>query len=92
MRHANKALRHKGFLLFLLPSALSTAASEYQAVANDRVTPDSGHDGSHFGRLLDGKNVPQADLLLDMLPAAVTGGLTRLFGRKDARLIRSFYL
>jgi hypothetical protein len=61
MRHAKKALRHKGFLLFLTPSALSAAASEYQAVANDRVIPDSGHDGSHFGRLLNGKNVPEAD-------------------------------
>jgi hypothetical protein len=35
------ALRHKGFLLFLTPSALSAAASEYHAVANGRDTPDS---------------------------------------------------
>jgi hypothetical protein len=35
------ALRHKGFLLFLTPSALSVAASEYHAVANGRDTPDS---------------------------------------------------
>jgi hypothetical protein len=58
-----KALRCKGLLLFLTPSALSAAASEYQAVANGRVTPDSGHDGSHFGRLLDSKNAPRAEVL-----------------------------
>ena len=33
-----KALQHVGFLLFLTPSALSASASEYQAVANGRVT------------------------------------------------------
>jgi hypothetical protein len=32
-------LRHRGFLLFLTPSALSAAVSEYQAVANGCVTP-----------------------------------------------------
>jgi len=43
------ALRHKGLLLFLTPSALSATVSEYHAVANGRDTPDRGHDGSHFG-------------------------------------------
>jgi len=62
MIHAKKALRCNGLLLFLTPPALSAAASEYQAVANGRVTPDSGNDGSHFGRLLDSKNAPFADL------------------------------
>jgi hypothetical protein len=42
---------------------LGAAASEYQAVANGRVTPDSGHDGSHFGRLFDSKNAPRVDVL-----------------------------
>jgi hypothetical protein len=36
-----KAQRHNGFLLFLIRSALSAAASEYHAVANGRDTPDS---------------------------------------------------
>jgi len=36
-----KPLRHKGFLPFFTPSALSSAASEYHAVANGRDTPDS---------------------------------------------------
>ncbi len=36
-----KPLCHKGFLLFVTPSALSAAASEYHVVANGRDTPDS---------------------------------------------------
>ena len=43
-----KALRHKGFLLFLTPSALSAAVSEYHAVANGRDTPDSGRRREPF--------------------------------------------
>jgi hypothetical protein len=62
-----KALRHKRFLLFLTPSALSAAVSEYHAVANGRDTPDSGHDGNHFGRPLDGRNAPQTDIAHEFL-------------------------
>jgi len=53
-----KALRHKGFLLFLTPSALSATVSEYHAVANGRDTPDSGRCWSDFWRPLDGENAP----------------------------------
>ena len=51
-----KALRHKGLLLFLAPSALSTTASEYHAVANGRDTPDSGRCWNDVWRPLDGEN------------------------------------
>ena len=44
-----KALRHKGFLLFLTRSALSAAVSKYHAVANGRDTPDSGRCWNDFG-------------------------------------------
>ena len=57
-----KALLHKGFLLFLTPSALSAAVSENHAVANDRDTSDSGRCWSDFWRPLDGENAPQADV------------------------------
>jgi len=59
-------------LLFLTPSALSAAVSEYHAVANGRDTPDSGHDGNHFGRPLDGRNAPQADIRVDAKRIDVT--------------------
>ncbi len=57
-----KALNYKDLLLFLTPSALRAAVSEYHAVADGHDPPDRGHDGSHFGRPLDGRNAPFADL------------------------------
>jgi hypothetical protein len=59
----NKSLRYKGLLPFLTPSALSVAASEYQAVENDRVTPDSGRCWNDFWRPLGGCNAPEADFI-----------------------------
>jgi hypothetical protein len=36
-----KAIRHKGVLLFLTPSALSLTFSAYHAVANGRDSPEN---------------------------------------------------
>jgi len=55
-----KAFNYKDLRLFLTPSALSAAVSEYHAVADGHDPPDCGHDGSHFGRPLDGSHAPGA--------------------------------
>jgi hypothetical protein len=53
-----KALRHKGLLLFLTPSALSVTFSAYHAVANGRDTSDSERCWNDVWRPLDGGNAP----------------------------------
>ncbi len=55
------ALNYEDLPLFLTPSALNAAVSEYHAVADGRDPPDRGLDGSHFGRPLDGGNAPKAE-------------------------------
>jgi hypothetical protein len=37
--------------------------SEYRGFADGRDTPDTGHDGSRFGRPLDGRNAPVPDII-----------------------------
>jgi hypothetical protein len=55
-----KSLWRKGFIAFLGHADLSVSISEYRGFADGRDTPDTGHDGSRFGRPLDGRNAPEA--------------------------------
>ncbi len=57
-----KSLWCKGFIAFLGHADLSVSISEYRGFADGRDTPDTGHDGSRFGRPLDGRNAPIADI------------------------------
>jgi hypothetical protein len=75
-----KALRHKGLLLFLTPSALSATVSEYHAAANGRDTSDSGRCWSDLWLALDGENAPFPDLRAGSWALCVTRDLISAAG------------